>query len=141
MPSASRKRPRPTKRERSLRRNTSGSWTPDGPSGLSTRNVFELDIARLEAHDERPIFDTLELWDHATGRNHENKIIRNRPRANSGGKQIMARPVKETPILTGKDAKQFTAAIKANEKKTITPDEHKRIMDAWRKFQLPSSEK
>jgi hypothetical protein len=49
---------------------------------------------------------------------------------------IMARPVKETPILTGKDAKRFEEAIKANEKKTISPDEHKRIMAAWQKFKV-----
>jgi hypothetical protein len=53
----------------------------------------------------------------------------------------MARPVKETPILTGKDARRFEEATKANEKKTITPNEHKRIMDAWRKFKLPAGEK
>lgn len=53
----------------------------------------------------------------------------------------MARQVKETPILTGEDAKRFTEATKANEKKTITPNEHKRIMDAWRKFKLPTGER
>jgi hypothetical protein len=53
-------------------------------------------------------------------------------RANGGGNQTMARPVKETPVLTGEDAKRFTDAMKANETKTITPEEFKRIMDARR---------
>jgi hypothetical protein len=53
----------------------------------------------------------------------------------SGG-SIMARPVKETPILTGIDAKRFEEATKANEKKTITSQEQKRIMDAWRTFEV-----
>lgn len=44
----------------------------------------------------------------------------------------MARPVKETPVLTGDDAKRFTETTKANETKTITPEEFKRIMDARR---------
>ena len=48
----------------------------------------------------------------------------------------MARPVKETPILTGKDAIRFEKAIKANEKKTISPDEHNRIISAWKKFRV-----
>ena len=53
-------------------------------------------------------------------------------RANDGGLQTMARPVKETPVLTGDDARRFTEATKANEKKTITPAEYERIMDARR---------
>ena len=44
----------------------------------------------------------------------------------------MARPVKETPILTGEDARRFEKATKANEKKTITPEEFERIMEARR---------
>jgi len=44
----------------------------------------------------------------------------------------MARPVKETPVLTGEDAKRFTDAMKANETKTITPEDFKRITDARR---------
>ena len=44
----------------------------------------------------------------------------------------MARPVKETPVLTGDDARRFKEATKANEKRTITPAEYERIMDARR---------
>lgn len=48
----------------------------------------------------------------------------------------MARPIKETPILTGKDAKRFEQTIKANEKKPISPQERERIMNAWRQFEV-----
>ena len=44
----------------------------------------------------------------------------------------MARPVKETPILRGKDAERFEKAMRENEKKTITPEEYERIMHARR---------
>jgi len=44
----------------------------------------------------------------------------------------MARPIKETPILRGKDAERFEKAMKENEKKTITPEEYERIMNARR---------
>ena len=53
-----------------------------------------------------------------------------------GKRHIMARSVKETPILTGKDAKRFEQAIKANENKPITPQERERIQDAWRQFEV-----
>lgn len=38
----------------------------------------------------------------------------------------MARPIKETPVLTGKDAKRFEEQIKANEaRKVPLPDYQK----------------
>jgi hypothetical protein len=48
----------------------------------------------------------------------------------------MARPVKETPILRGKDAERFEKAMRENEKKTITPEEYERIMEAWRTIRV-----
>jgi hypothetical protein len=48
----------------------------------------------------------------------------------------MARPIKDTPVLTGKNARRFTEAMKRNEKRTLTPEEYQRIMDARRTIKL-----
>ncbi len=48
----------------------------------------------------------------------------------------MARPIKETPILKGKDARRFERALKENEKKSISSEERKRIHDAWQQFEV-----
>jgi hypothetical protein len=48
----------------------------------------------------------------------------------------MARPVKETPILTGKDARRFEKATKANENKRISLEEQQRIIAALDKFEV-----
>ncbi len=48
----------------------------------------------------------------------------------------MARPIKETPILTGKDARRFEDAIKANESKKICQQEREKIMHSYRRFQV-----
>ena len=49
---------------------------------------------------------------------------------------VMARPIKETPILKGKDARRFERALKENEKKSISSEERKRIHDAWQQFEV-----
>ena len=49
---------------------------------------------------------------------------------------MMARPIKDTPVLTGKDARRFAQAIKANESKTITREEYERILRARREFKF-----
>ena len=41
----------------------------------------------------------------------------------------MARPIKETPILFGKDARRFEARMK--EKRRISPEERARIKAAY----------
>jgi hypothetical protein len=46
----------------------------------------------------------------------------------------MAIPIKDTPVLTGKDARDFDKWLKSNEVKKITPDEYRRIQDAAKKF-------
>jgi len=46
----------------------------------------------------------------------------------------MAIPIKDTPVLTGKDARDFDKWLKSNEAKKITPDEYRRIQDAAKKF-------
>ncbi len=48
----------------------------------------------------------------------------------------MATPVKETPILLGKDARRFKKATEANKNKTITPQERQRILDAWQTIKV-----
>ena len=50
----------------------------------------------------------------------------------------MARPIKETPILTGKDAQRFEKAIKNNEKNPVSPTDCRRIIDAWNRFKVIS---
>jgi hypothetical protein len=46
----------------------------------------------------------------------------------------MARKVKDTPVLTGKDARRFERAIKANEKNPVSLPELARIKAALRRF-------
>ncbi|WP_197488374.1 hypothetical protein [Methylomonas koyamae] len=48
----------------------------------------------------------------------------------------MATPVKDTPVLTGKDALRFDAWLKANEGKKINPEAKARIQAASKKFRL-----
>ena len=40
----------------------------------------------------------------------------------------MARKVKETPILSGRDAEVFTRAIKANESKKVSSNDYARAI-------------
>lgn len=48
----------------------------------------------------------------------------------------MARKVKDTPVLTGKDAILFEKTMRENEKRTITPEEHQRILNALKTFKV-----
>jgi hypothetical protein len=50
----------------------------------------------------------------------------------------MATPVKDTPVLTGDDAKKFEKWMKENEGKKISPEAYKRIQEAAKKFRTPS---
>jgi len=48
----------------------------------------------------------------------------------------MARPVKDTPILYGKDALKFNIAIKENENKKISFQEHQKLKESFAKFKI-----
>lgn len=54
----------------------------------------------------------------------------------------MARPIKETPILIGQDAKTFVEAVEANKTKKVSPAERARMkknfdyMKSIAKFEL-----
>jgi hypothetical protein len=45
---------------------------------------------------------------------------------------VMARPIKETPVLTGKHAQRFEKAVKANESKKVTRQEYERAVIAFK---------
>ncbi len=46
----------------------------------------------------------------------------------------MARPIKETPVLTGKDAKRFNRIIKENETKKVPSADYERAKKAYENF-------
>lgn len=46
----------------------------------------------------------------------------------------MAIRIKDTPILTGKDARNFEAWMKKNESKKVSAEEYLRIQAASKKF-------
>ena len=48
----------------------------------------------------------------------------------------MAKPIKDTPILKGKDAKRFSADIRANETRKISQAEYKKLMASYNKFNI-----
>jgi len=46
----------------------------------------------------------------------------------------MAKPIKETPILHGKDAKRFEKIIKDNQNKKVSADEYNHAIENYRKL-------
>lgn len=46
----------------------------------------------------------------------------------------MARKIKETPILTGKDARAFEKAIEANRNKKVTSSEYHRAENTYKRI-------
>ena len=44
----------------------------------------------------------------------------------------MATPIKDTPILTGKDSKRFLKTVKANESKKVDQKDYKRAMKVYK---------
>ena len=46
----------------------------------------------------------------------------------------MAKPIKETPILYGKDAERFSKKIKENKKKKISDAEYKKAVNNYNKI-------
>lgn len=53
----------------------------------------------------------------------------------------MATKVKETPVLTGKDALRFERIIKENETKRVSAEEYERAKAAYRKIRIFNSMK
>jgi hypothetical protein len=43
----------------------------------------------------------------------------------------MARPIKETPVLSGKDAKRFDQEIKESEKRKVSESEYQRAIKTY----------
>ncbi len=48
----------------------------------------------------------------------------------------MARPIKETPVLTGKDAKKFLDEKKKNQSRKEDSKTRERILDNYKKLQF-----
>jgi hypothetical protein len=51
----------------------------------------------------------------------------------------MARPIKETPVLTGQDAREFEKKVKESKKEKVPASEYKRAMDAYRTIRFVGS--
>ena len=45
----------------------------------------------------------------------------------------MARKIKETPVLSGKDADRFEKAVKANESKSVSHASYNRAIDTYKR--------
>lgn len=50
----------------------------------------------------------------------------------------MARPIKETPVLEGKNAREFEKAIKQNEKRKVSREKYLRALDAFKSVKVVS---
>jgi len=48
----------------------------------------------------------------------------------------MAKPIKETPFLRGKDAENFVAKINENKHQKASREEYDRVMANYRKIEL-----
>ena len=48
----------------------------------------------------------------------------------------MATPIKETPVLTGKDAERFARIIKENENKKVPAEDYQRAKEAFKNFKV-----
>lgn len=48
----------------------------------------------------------------------------------------MARPVKETPVLTGKDARRFETILKKNENVKVPRESYDRAMQTFNRIKL-----
>ena len=46
----------------------------------------------------------------------------------------MAKPIKATPTLYGKDAKRFSDKIKENESKKVSKSESDRVLNNYKKY-------
>ncbi len=48
----------------------------------------------------------------------------------------MARPIKETPVLKGKDARHFEKEIKRNEARKVSNEKYQRAIDVYRRVKI-----
>lgn len=48
----------------------------------------------------------------------------------------MARPIKETPVLSGKDAKRFEQQIKENEQRKVPESEYQRAIRTFQSVKI-----
>lgn len=46
----------------------------------------------------------------------------------------MARPIKETPVLKGKDARKFEAELKKSESRKVSSENYKRAMATYERI-------
>ncbi|MCZ6804234.1 MAG: hypothetical protein O7D86_09955 [Proteobacteria bacterium] len=46
----------------------------------------------------------------------------------------MAKPIKETPVLMGDDARRFEEEIEANESNKVSDKEYEKVMEDYRRF-------
>ena len=52
----------------------------------------------------------------------------------------MAKPIKETPVLTGEDARHFEAWMIENEDKKISHDEHAQLRSIYQSVKVVDSQ-
>jgi hypothetical protein len=53
----------------------------------------------------------------------------------------MARPIKETPVLTGQDARRFEEAVQKNENNKVSKESYERALEVFKSVKLVSSKK
>jgi hypothetical protein len=51
----------------------------------------------------------------------------------------MARPIKETPVLTGRDAQRFEEAIKKNENTKVSRESYEHALKVFKSVKLVST--
>jgi len=51
----------------------------------------------------------------------------------------MARKIKETPVLTGKDAARFEKVAKANETRKVSTEDYNRAQETFNRISLKKS--
>lgn len=49
----------------------------------------------------------------------------------------MARPIKETPVLTGRDARRFEEVLKNNETRKVSRESYERAVKAFESVKRP----
>lgn len=53
----------------------------------------------------------------------------------------MARPIKETPVLSGKDAKRFEQQVRDNEQRKVSESEYQRAIKTFENVSVSASPK
>lgn len=62
------------------------------------------------------------------GKSTDNNIVK------EGREITMATPIKDTPVLSGKDSERFLKDIKANEKKKVSRNDYNRAVRTYNKL-------